>query len=387
MIVIVDPDQPFRAQLASDLGRANLKELAQTSELDPALMGSGEVSVVVMGPHVEPADALGTAEALRRSAPAVSVLLVADEVTPELLRQAMRAGVEDVIATASTNEIRDGVNRAEGLARHAQGGTEPAQDPGRPHRMVTVFSSKGGCGKSVVAANLGVLLADRTGQDVALVDLDLESGDLSIMLGLLPAWTIYDAAENIDRLNAEVLRGYLTPHPSRVSLLAAPLDPALAGAIPAEAVRSILRLLAESHSYVLIDGPCSFTDALLVALDESDLCILVGSMDVPSIKNLKLALGALSQLGFPRGRIRVVISRSDSKVGLNLGEVEKTLGCPIDVAIPSSRDVPLSVNQGVPLAIRDRRSPIVSAIAGLLDAVKLPSEPNPTGRKARRSNR
>jgi pilus assembly protein CpaE len=136
---------------------------------------------------------------------------------------------------------------------------------------------------------------------------------------------------------------------------------------------------------VVVDAPCSFTDQILAALDESDICILVGSMDVPSIKNMKLSLSTLAALGFDRSRIKVVLSRADSKVGLHLGEVEKTLGTRIDVAIPSSRDVPLSVNQGVPLAIQGRKSPVVSAIAGLIDGLLLPMDIPQSTRRGSRS--
>jgi pilus assembly protein CpaE len=195
------------------------------------------------------------------------------------------------------------------------------------------------------------------------------------MLQLFPARTIYDAAQNLDRLDAEALRGYLTPHRQGVYLLAAPLEPGLSETITADQVQRIMKMLKQTFTYVIVDSPPSFTDHVLGALDESDECVLVTSMDVPSIKNLKLALQTLELLGFGRDRIRLVLNRADSKVGLRVQEVEKTLGTSVDVAIPSSREVPLSINRGTPLVTEDPKSPVVASIGKLVDTIGTPASP------------
>ena len=159
--------------------------------------------------------------------------------------------------------------------------------------------------------------------------------------------------------------------------MAAPLEPGLSETISADAVAQILRLLRESFNYVVVDSPPSFTDHVLAALDQSDECVLMTSMDVPSIKNMKLSLQTLQLLGFGRDRIRLVLNRADSKVGLTVQAVEKTLGTTIDVSIPSSRDVSISINRGTPLVIDNPKSPVVASIARLLDIVA-PSEAGST---------
>jgi pilus assembly protein CpaE len=255
----------------------------------------------------------------------------------------------------------------------------PATDVGGPGdgKVITVFSSKGGCGKSFVSTNLAVALAQKTGEEVALIDLDLQFGDLAIMLQLFPARTIYDAAQNLDRLDADALKGYLTPHRGQVFLLAAPLEPGLSETISAESVAKIIRLMKRLYKYVIIDTPPSFTDHVLAALDESDESVLITSMDVPSIKNLKLSLQTLELLGFGRDRIRLILNRADAKVGLRVQEVEKTLGTRIDVPIPSSREVPLSINRGTPLILEDPKSPVVSSIMRLVDIIATESNHAP----------
>jgi pilus assembly protein CpaE len=116
---------------------------------------------------------------------------------------------------------------------------------------------------------------------------------------------------------------------------------------------------------VVIAGPPVFTDQMLAALDVADEIVVVGAMDVPTIKNLKLAINTLVRLGQPREKLRIVVNRSDSKVGLNITEVERSLDAEIDVQIPSSRDVPLSINQGIPLAVLKPRSPVTTALRDL----------------------
>jgi len=177
----------------------------------------------------------------------------------------------------------------------------------------------------------------------------------------------------LDRLDPEALKGYLTPHRQGVYLLAAPLEPGLSETITADQVQRIMKMLKQSFSYVIVDSPPSFTDHVLGALDESDECALVTSMDVPSIKNLKLALQTLELLGFGRDRIRLILNRADAKVGLRVQEVEKTLGTSIDVAIPSMRDVPLSINRGTPLVTEDPKSPVVASIAKLAELIGTPA--------------
>jgi pilus assembly protein CpaE len=300
-----------------------------------------------------------------------------------VLQQAIRSGVRDVLPAAFTGaQLVDAVSRAEALAMQMRGrvGVTPA-GPDTPdvtdHKVITVFSSKGGCGKSFVSSNLAVALAQKTGETVAMVDLDLQFGDLAIMLQLFPARTIYDAAQNLDRLDADALKGYLTPHRGQVWLLAAPLEPGLSETISAESVAKIIRLMKGIYKYVIIDTPPSFTDHVLAALDESDESVLITSMDVPSIKNLKLSLQTLELLGFGRDRIRLILNRADSKVGLRVQEVEKTLGTRIDVSIPSSREVPLSINRGTPLILEDPKSPVVASIMKLVEIIGAASSQAP----------
>lgn len=391
MILLIDPVVNRREEIARELGEDLVVErIPYADRLDSYLAaGQTRLQAIVVGPDVPFNEALDLAEKVASAAPDVGVILVGQHVTAEDLKRAMRAGVLDVLnEKREQGELRQAVDRSR--ARYAQLHADepdlPAEGSGR---IIAVFSTKGGSGKSFIASNLAVLLADRVGHDqVALIDLDLQSGDLAIMLQLLPNWAIDAAAAQGMRLDEDALRGFLTHHRSGVHLLAAPTDPAASEQISSEIVHHILRICRETFPVTIIDCPAFFSDQALAALDMCDEVVLVGSLDVPSVKNLKLALQTLEALHISRDRIRVVLNRADSAVGLRLNEVERSLGTAVDVAVPSSREVPLSINQGTPLVtVAKKRSAVLNALEKLADSVvathRLVSEQRPTPEKRR----
>lgn len=375
MIALIESDPNFQARISNELGSRTepLQILGLPDAEALASGGPGLPDVLILGPSVGAPEALAIAERLRASAPEVSVILVTDALTSDLLQAALRAGVRDVLGSSFTgDQLLDAVQRAEHVSHGVRDrGTVPSHDehdPSTPCRVVTVFSAKGGVGKSFIAANLAVLLAQRHAR-VALIDLDLQFGDQAIMMQLFPGRTMSEAAANVERLDIESLPGYLTPHKSGLQLLAAPLEPGLAETIQPAATQRILRLARQSFDVVVIDTPALFTEHVLAALDESDECIFMTSLDVPSIKNTKLALQTLEMLGVGKERIRLLLNRADAQVGLRVQEVERMLGARVTTQIPSSREVPLSINQGTPLAFSDPRSSVTTALRELAESV------------------
>jgi pilus assembly protein CpaE len=365
VIVIVEPEATLRERLLEFIPRSD--EVVQATGIAEAeatlYRGRATANIALLGPGLPAEQALAFAEKLETERGGVATLLVAHTLHAEFLREALRSGVADVLTVGATAE-----EWAEAMARaRARSAVEQelAHTDTPTGRIVSVFATKGGTGKTLVAVNLAVIAAQQSKKPIALVDLDLQSGDVGIMLQLMPAFTIHDAAQDSERLDEEAIRGFLTLHRTGVSVLAAPLEPSMADQVSAESITEILELLAMMFPLVVVDGPPMFTEQMLAALDRSDETVLVGSMDVPSIKNLRQAISTLNQLGHPLESLRVVLNRSDSRVGLRVHEIEKTLGVQIDVEIPSSRDVPLSINQGTPLAASKPRSPVTHALGEL----------------------
>jgi pilus assembly protein CpaE len=232
-------------------------------------------------------------------------------------------------------------------------------------KVITVFSPKGGVGKSVLSTNLSAAIAKELGRSVILVDLDLQFGDVAVMLQMPPSRTIFDAAQAFDRLDAEMLEGFLIAHESGLRALLAPVQPEEAESVTTGRITQILKILRGLADFVVIDTPASLSEVVLTALEQSDLILAVATMDVPSVKNTKVSLQKLQQLGFDSRTIQLVLNRADSKVWLDPHEIEVATGNQIIARIPSDRLVPRSVNKGIPVVLDSPRSAVARAIAAL----------------------
>ena len=369
-VLIVEPHDGYATWLASNALAGLTDRVVRAADPDEAMAAVAaegrDVLATIIGPSLADRDALALAGALQQGTPDISVLLIRRQESGELIRQALNVGVKGVLSSASDETaVRTAAARAVEIARTLRGrlggGAPTDNGEGRaPGKVVTVFSSKGGCGKTFLSTNLAVSLA-RSGVEVALVDLDLHFGDVAIMLHLFPSHTIHDAAQN-PGLDALSLKSFLTHHDSGIWALVAPTEPTVADTINPGTIGNILKLLRSAFDYVVIDTPPAFSEPVLAAFDESDWLIMLATLDVPSIKNLRLTLQTMELLHFPKGRIRVVVNRADSKVGLRMPDVEKLLSSPVDTTIPSSRSVPLSVNKGSPIMLEEPKGPVAESI-------------------------
>lgn len=363
-ILIVEPLADVAELLRQHVGgsapvMANLDSARRHLEQEP------DTDVVVIGSGVDSDAAFRFADLMRISRPSLGVVLVRKRVDTSMLADALRAGVREVVSERDLTTLMPAVRRGQHIAkaiREQSGQVDEAGSELQLGRMVTVFAAKGGCGKTTIATNLAASIADKGRRNVCLVDLDLAFGDVAIALQLFPSHTIADAVPMGDSLDAPGLQALLTQHSPGLSALVAPLEPGSAEKVPVEVVATVLHLLREQFDYVVVDTPPAFTDHVLSAFDESDVLVLLATLDVPALKNLKLTLETLELLNYAKEHWRVVLNRADSKVGLSLSEVEKTLRVPIAGQIPSSRAVPASVNRGVPIVTEEPHHPVSSAI-------------------------
>ena len=257
--------------------------------------------------------------------------------------------------------------------------------PARHGRVVTVFSPKGGTGKTVVATNLAARLAKHEGKRTLLLDLDLQFGDAAIMLGLEPLKTIYDLVVAPGELDPEKLEGYVTKHPCGLDVLAAPLRPEDAELVVETKVTALLDVARSSYEAIVVDTSPFFHGAALATLDRTDELVVICGLDVPTLKNVRLALQTLEQLSFPASRIRYVMNRASTNVGLKTSEVEDGLKVKVRHELPTDRAVQLCVNRGEPAVLAAPRSDFGKTIAALAREVSPKAAPAAaTGRQRRR---
>jgi pilus assembly protein CpaE len=368
MTAVVDLDPTVAETLSGSLGDAVVLDSidAVRRHIDTNL---GEDTVVV-GPSVDQGAALALAETMRIQRPSLGVILVRRRVDTTLLVEALRAGVREVVEERDISGLSAAVKRSKEVARAVREqvpGGAPADESSQRGKLVTVFSAKGGCGKTTLSTNLAAALAGGGRHEVVLVDLDLAFGDVAIALQLFPAHTIADAVPLGDALDDAALQALLTPHSPGLTTLVAPVEPGAADSISAVLVAQILERLKDMYDYVVVDTPPAFDDQVLAAFDASDVIALIATLDIPALKNLKLTLETLELLNYPRERWHIVLNRADSKVGLSINEVEKTLGTAISAQIPSSRDVPATINRGVPIVLDDPKHPVSEAIGSFAE--------------------
>ncbi|HVI73147.1 MAG TPA: AAA family ATPase, partial [Pyrinomonadaceae bacterium] len=230
--------------------------------------------------------------------------------------------------------------------RTTQFSNEHADSEHKRGRAIAVFSSKGGCGCSLIATNLAMLQNSPT----ALVDLNLQSGDLELLLGVKPKFSLADVVENRDRLDDALLTSYLTQRSKNVSLLAAPLTAESAEDIEPRHIYEIMELLRQRFNYVIIDTPHSFDAVTISALDHADQILMVLTLEIHAIRNTRRALEIFDRLGYPRKKIRLVVNRWSKNNELDQKQVESFLGERVVGFIQSDyRAAVNSINLGQPL--------------------------------------
>ncbi|MDX6206307.1 MAG: pilus assembly protein CpaE [Frankiales bacterium] len=340
--------------------------------------------VVVVGPDIDLEAALEFAASVRVAEPARGFVLVRRRVDATVLSQALRAGVREVVGADNLQALNEACRASAEISRQfRQGRGDAAEAGGSAPALAThisVFSAKGGCGKTTVATNLAAALAAQ-GHRVCLLDLDLAFGDVAIALQLFPSRTMADAVALSGRIDRTAIESLTTPHSHNLDTLLAPLGPGLADTISGATVTEVIRVAKTMYDVVIADTPPAFTDHVLATFDESDMFLLLATLDVPAVKNLKLTLETLDMLGSPKEHRVVVLNRADAQVGLVVADVAKMLGTPVGVQVPSSRAVPASVNKGIPL-VMDQPNHAVSQVFRKFAKERFP---RPAARGAKRS--
>lgn len=334
---------------------------------DAALyLGSGDIAAVFIGVGEEGVPqtwSLARDVATLRRHERVPVMLLVTALETDVVDAAFAAGVDDVLVLPQTPD-----QLAFAIRKAKQGGRISRHDDGSAGRVITVFSPKGGTGKTVLSTNLASVLAARSAQKVLLVDLDLQFGDAAIMLGVDPTRTLFDLVSAPGVLDAEKLDGYVTKHKTGLDILAAPLRPEEAELVTEAKVTELLSVARESYDIVVVDTSPFFYGPMLALLEPTDQMFMLCGLDIPTLKNVKLSLQTLEQLGFPMSRVELVVNRVAPKVGLSAEDVATTLGVPVKHEVPNDPVVAPAVNRGMAAALLEPDSEFATAVAWLAAA-------------------
>lgn len=330
--------------------------------LAKALAGPPMPELLMLETGFDPQGALAVA-AWAHERFGTSVVLITDDAAG-LALAAMRAGVRDMVPSdADADEFKSVIDRNRRVAAVLGEGTD--------HRgqIVTVASPKGGVGKTTVATNLAVGLAQLAPDRVVLVDLDIHFGDVASALNLTPTYSLPDAARPAASGDVLALKSYLTRHETGLWVVPGSDSPAAADGVTPESAGTLLRALSESFDFVVVDTAPGLSEHTLAALDLTSELVLVTALDVPGVRGLRKEIETLSQLALLLEARHVVINFADPSRGLSIADVEATINAKVDIALPSATIVPVSVNQGVPLLQTRGKDPLTRQLAALVDRV------------------
>jgi pilus assembly protein CpaE len=388
-------EQKFRVLIVDDVAetRENMRKLLQF-ESDLEVVGAAnsgrsgiELSksmrpdVVLMDINMPDMDGIMATELIRQQSPSTQIVILSVQGDPNYMRRAMLAGARDFLTKPpALDELTSAIRRAgkmaieerkkTGILAGMAGAGLPSRDLGLG-RIIVVYGPKGGTGATVLAVNLGIVLNNEE-TPVALVDGNLQFGDIAVFINEQVRNSVLDLAPRADELDAEVVRNVMINHNATgIKILAAPSKPEYAENISGEQYSKILKFLRTMFSYVIVDASSALTDVVLAAMDASDIVVLVTTQEIPAIKNARLFLDLADVLGIDRRRIIFVMNRFDKRIGITPEKVGESFKHEISVVVPfDDRVVVPSVNRGVPFMLGDRTRVIAKSILSLAEVIR-----------------
>jgi pilus assembly protein CpaE len=389
-VLIVDDIPETRDHLTKLLGfESDIEVVGAASSGAQALQLAAELQpgVVLMDINMPDMDGIATTERLSAEAPDAAVVMMSVQGEADYLRRSMLAGAREFLVkpfssdelTASIRQVyareREKASRraATPVMESGANGTGPGAG-GRGERdgqIVAVFSPKGGVGRTTIAVNMAIAAATELGQSVVLVDASFQFGDVGVLLNLNPKnKSIADLVPELEAGEPESLDTFVINHSAGVRVLLAPPSPEMAELITPTVVKKVLEALRSEHDLVIVDCTSWFNETTLAILDVADSVLTVLSLEITSIKNMRLFLEVAEQLGYEHGKVKLVLNRADSSLGIRVTDVENSIGRKVDHTIVSDgRSVVYALNRGVPFFLSNREAQVSQDILRLATAV------------------
>jgi pilus assembly protein CpaE len=352
------------------------------------LAGSLLPDVVLMDINMPDMDGIAATEQLSRVVPTASVVMMSVQGEADYLRRSMLAGAREFLVkpfssdelTASIRQVysreRDKMSRISVAPAPASSGTASGTggaSSGEPGTVVAVFSPKGGVGRTTVAVNIAVAAATELGKKVVLVDGSFQFGDVGVLLNLNPKnKSIADLVPELEQAGHEVesIDTFVINHSAGIRVLLAPPSPEMAELITPSGIKRVIEALRKNHDLVVVDCTSYFNDTTLAILDSADVILTMLSLEITSIKNMRLFLEVADQLGYEGGKVRLVLNRADSALGIRLQDVEHSIGRKVnDTIVSDGRSVVYALNRGVPFFLSNREAQVSQDILRLAQSV------------------
>jgi pilus assembly protein CpaE len=389
-VVIIDRDGVSRTSIRNHLSAMGCTVAGEADSLAQglSLVSSRRPDILILELPSHPEQTLDSVRSLRSENPRMGVILTAKDSSPQVILRAMRSGAQEYLTRPVDNrEVAEAVRRLTELGRQSD------VTRGTSGRIVTVFSSKGGVGVTSVATNLAVSFAKNAGKKTVVVDLNLQMGDVGLMLDLRPEYSMAEAM-GVGNLDESRLKGLLAKHESGVSLLSAPEDPVEAEKITPSLLLEIFSLLKGMFEVIVVDAGHYFDSRVLEVLQMADAILVLSVLDVPTVRNVRRSLTLFEQLGYSKDKVRLVVNRHEKRTKVTVDDLQETTECPVFWQIPNDyKTLITAIDAGVPAVLQAGRSKLSRSIEDMTNALvrdfgetktAAPSGPEPQTQSASR---
>src|SRR6476659_1163973 len=389
-VLIVDDIPETRDHLTKLLGfESDIEVVGSAASGSESLTMAGEMlpDVVLMDINMPDMDGIAATEKLSAQVPSASVVMMSVQGEADYLRRSMLAGAREFLVkpfssdelTASIRQVytreRDKQTRMSAMPMSPAnpGGVAAASDDNASEgQVVAIFSPKGGAGRTTVAVNLAVAAATELGKSVVLMDGSFQFGDVGVLLNLNPKnKSIADLVPELEAGDPELsLDTVVINHSAGIRVLLAPPSPEMAELITPAGVKRVIDALRRTHDLVIVDCTSWFNETTLSILDSADVVLTMLSLEITSIKNMRLFLEVADQLGYEQSKVKLVLNRADSSLGIRVTDVESSIGRKVDHTIVSDgRSVVYALNRGVPFFLSNREAQVSQDILRLAQSV------------------
>jgi pilus assembly protein CpaE len=357
-----------------------------------ALAAELRPDVILMDINMPRMDGIEATEHISVEVPESAIIIVSIQGEQEYLRKAMSAGAREyLIKPFTASELADSIRRVSESHRRrnlqlmtAKPATQPRKQAPRG-KLITFFCTKGGVGKTTLASNLAVCLAQDTGKSVALLDLDLTAGDVTVMLNITARGTIADLVQEQDQIDFSLVDSFLVPHLSGAKILPAPASPEQAELVLVSHVEQIIKTLRDNLDYIIVDTSPLYSDINLAVLEGSDQVCLVLNQDLTSLRHVKSSLNILQTLSYGQ-RVNVLLNQHSSESGIKAADLEKTLSLSMAAIIPEDqKTVRTAINKGLPFVLTQANSKVSLSVRGLISILSLAKAEDMTNEPPKKS--
>ncbi len=390
-VLIVDDIPETRDHLTKLLGfESDIEVVGSAASGTESLSMATELTpdVVLMDINMPDMDGIAATEKLSAQVPTAAVVMMSVQGEADYLRRSMLAGAREFLVkpfssdelTASIRQVytreRDKQSRIGAMpvmaGGGAAGGAAADDDGGQEGQVIALFSPKGGVGRTTVAVNLAVAAATELGRQVVLMDGSFQFGDVGVLLNLNPKnKSIADLVPELEAGDPELsLDTFVINHSAGIKVLLAPPSPEMAELITPQGVKRVLEALRRQNDLVIVDCTSWFNETTLAILDSADTVLTMLSLEITSIKNMRLFLEVADQLGYEQNKVKLVLNRADSSLGIRVADVESSIGRKVDHTIVSDgRSVVYALNRGVPFFLSNREAQVSQDILRLAQSI------------------